>query len=471
MSARRPATSVIAVSLLAVASMAVFVAVRAEPPSAGAAAQADASTELARGHYLVRAGDCTSCHTAHGGKPFAGSRPIATPFGTIWTPNITPDKATGIGNWTEKDFYRALHFGKDNQGNRLYPAMPYPSYTKLSRADVHAMWVYLRSVVPVHQTHKSPDFPWPMSWRFSMVAWNLLYFSDGEYKNDPKQSAQWNRGAYLAEALEHCGACHTPRNFLGGPKSSEKYQGGNAGLHWHASSLDPGKRSGIGDWSEADLVQYLKTGANAKAAAAGPMSEVISNSTQHLTDADLTALAVYLKQRPHASEKDSPQVAALDQATQERGQTLYVDNCTACHMANGRGVPKVFPSLVGNSMVQSVNPGSTLHLVLQGGRMAAPTTRPTGLAMPGFGWKLSDTEVADVVSYIRHSWGNRAPKVDADTVAAVRKDLKATDNPSGHAITHPNAYPRPELWQPVDNDSQMPIKPVVPAAAASTPNG
>lgn len=425
--------------------------------AASASAQDAASSQVSRGEYLARAGDCTSCHTAKGGKAFAGGLAMATPFGTVFSANITPDKDTGIGSWTEQDFYNALHVGKDDEGTHLYPAMPYPSYTKVTRADVDAIRAYLTTVAPVHQENKPPQLPWPLSWRGSLFGWDLLYLDAGEYQPDPKQSAQWNRGAYLVEGLGHCGACHTPRNSLGATKTSDALEGGSAGEHWFAPGLGNNLRDGVGSWSEAEIVEYLKTGSNDKSASVGPMTEVVMNSTQYLTDADLNAIAVYIKQRPHAPNKSPPDVAGLGTASLARGQALYLDNCTACHLPDGRGVTKVFPSLTGSAAIQADDPGTVLHIVLAGARMAAPKSKPTGLMMPGFGWKLTNREVADVANYIRHAWGNRAPEVDVDTVAAVRKSVKPSDRPSGTPNTHPDARMRPELWDVEDDSSQAPL--------------
>jgi mono/diheme cytochrome c family protein len=404
-------------------------------------AQGAASAELARGEYLVRAGDCEYCHTEPNGKPFAGGRAIATPFGVIYSINITPDRDTGIGEWREQDFYKAMHTGISRDGSHLYPAFPYPWFTKVTRADVDAIKAYLDTVTPVVQNDKKNPLPWFLRWREELLGWNLLFFDEGEYKSDTAQSAQWNRGAYLVQGLAHCGACHTPDNWLGGTKHSEAFEGGEAGLHWAAPGLGGNLRDGVGGWSAAEIVEYLKTGANAKSASAGPMSEVVINSTQFLSDADLNAIAFYLKNRPNAAHKTPPETHNLGVAALERGQALYLDNCTACHNPDGRGVPDVFPPLTGSAAIQADNPGTVIHVILAGARMAAPPSRPTGLAMPGFGWKLNDQEIADVVNYARHAWGNRAPLVDVETVAAVRKDIEPSDRPSrdGTPTTHPDA--------------------------------
>ncbi|MDQ6780772.1 MAG: cytochrome c [Candidatus Eremiobacteraeota bacterium] len=404
------------------------------------AAQGAASAEVARGEYLVRIGDCEYCHTEPNGKPFAGGRAIPTPFGVIYSINITPDRDTGIGLWSEQDFYKAMHTGISRDGSYLYPAFPYPWFTKVTRADVDAIKAYLETVAPVAQNDKTNRLPWILSWRGDLFGWNLLFFDEGEYKSDTAQSAQWNRGAYLVQGLAHCGACHTPDNWLGGTKHSEAFEGGNAGMRWAAPGLGGNIRDGVGGWSVAEIVEYLKTGANAKSASAGPMSDVVMNSTQYLSDADLNAIALYLKNRPNERAKSHPKTRALGTQALARGQALYLDNCTACHNPDGRGVPDVFPPLTGSAAIQADNPGTVIHVVLAGARMAAPLSRPTGLAMPGFSWKLDDREIADVVNYARHAWGNRAPLVDAATVAAVRKDIEASDRPSrdGTPTAHPD---------------------------------
>jgi mono/diheme cytochrome c family protein len=359
----------------------------------------------------------------------------------IYTANITPDPTTGIGQWTVQDFYTALHTGIRRGGGHLYPAFPYPWFTKVSRDDVEAIKAYLDTVAPVQQSNKPNKLPWPMSWRGSLFGWNLLFFDEGDYKDDATQSAQWNRGAYLVQGLAHCGACHTPVNWLGGTKHSNAFQGGVAGLHWAAPGLGSNIRDGVGGWSVAEIVEYLKTGANAKSASAGPMTDVVMNSTQYLSDTDLNAIALYLKNRPHGAHKTPPKTQDLGSAALARGQALFTDNCTACHNPDGRGVPKVFPPLTGSAAIQADNPGTVIHVVLAGSKMAAPASLPTGLSMPGFGWKLDDREIADVVNYARHAWGNRAPLVDADTVAAVRKDIEPSDRPSrdGTLTAHPDA--------------------------------
>jgi mono/diheme cytochrome c family protein len=385
-----------------------------------ASAWAQLHSAIERGRYLAAAGDCAACHTADGGKPFAGGRPIPTPFGMIYSTNITPDKDTGIGTWSEEQFYRAMHEGIRADGKHLYPAFPYPWYTKLSRADVDAIKAFLETLPPVHQEAKKTALPWPLSVREVMTGWNALYFKKGEYQSDPGQSAEWNRGAYLVEGLGHCGACHTPKNIAGGMKTRDNLQGGY-GENWYATSLTNDVRDGIGGWSIEDIVKYLKSGSNSKAAATGPMAEVIQNSTQHLSDADLRAIAVYLRSVPGRNET---QKAETDKDRLARGHAVYIDQCAGCHMQDGSGQDSAFPPLAGNALVQSKNPGAMLHMIIDGAQIAATRSNPTGLQMPGFGWKLSDQDVADLATYLRAAWGNQASAVSTAEVKKARDRVK-----------------------------------------------
>lgn len=388
-----------------------------------ASAQGTAFSKVEQGRYLVKAGDCASCHTDDGGQPFAGGRPLPTPFGTIYSTNITPDVHTGIGAWSEQDFYDALHEGIRRDGEYLYPVFPYPWFTKLTPSDVSAIKAYLDTLAPITQKNKPAKVPWPLSWRESMLGWNALYFRAGTFRPRSDKSAQWNRGAYLVEGPGHCELCHTSKNMLGAVDRDNPFRGGSAGDYWYAPSLSENMRHGIGTWSVAEIVEYLKTGSNAKTASAGPMTEVVTNSTRYLTDADLRAIAIYLKDIPQGDDGDVGGGKLSAQAL-ARGQALFVDNCTACHMEDGGGQANVFPPLKNSAAIQERNPDTVIHIVLAGARMAATPGKPTGLAMPAFGWKLSDREVADVVNYIRHAWGNRAPLVDAEAVADGRAKVK-----------------------------------------------
>lgn len=381
--------------------------------------------EIERGRYLAQAGDCAACHTAEGGQPFAGGRAVPTPFGVIYSTNITPDPSTGIGNWTSDDFYRAMHEGIAPGGEHLYPAFPYPWYTKLTRADVDAIRSYLATLAPVHEQNRPTELPWPFSVREVMSAWNALYFKQGTFQSNPQKSAEWNLGAYLVEGLGHCGACHSPKNFAGAPKRDKAFQGGY-GENWYATSLGGDLHDGLGQWSTDDIVQYLKTGVNKRAAAFGPMSEVVHDSTQHLDEKDLHAIAVYLKDLPpHESPASAAGGNTPDADRVARGHGLYIDDCAGCHMENGEGIAGVFPPLKGNNVVQSKDPETVVHVILSGAKTAVTRQDPTGLAMPAFDWKLSNEQVADLVTYLRSAWGNHGDPLDAGKVADTRRTLVA----------------------------------------------
>ena len=385
---------------------------------------------IERGRYLVAAGDCAACHTDERGQPFAGGRPIPTPFGTIYSTNITPDPQTGIGNWTSDDFYRAMHEGMAPGNRHLYPAFPYPWYTKLTRADVDDIRAFLAALAPVKHDNKAPELPWPFDMREVMAGWNMLYFKEGTFKSNPQKSAEWNLGAYLVEGLGHCGACHSPKNFAGAPKRDKAFQGGY-GENWYATSLGGDLHDGLGQWSTDDIVQYLKTGVNKRAAAFGPMAEVVHNSTQHLDEKDLHAMAVYLKDLPpHESPANATPASAANGNTTDadrvaRGHGLYIDDCAGCHMENGEGIAGVFPPLKGNNVVQSKDPETVVHVILSGAKTAVTRQDPTGLAMPAFDWKLSNEQVADLVTYLRSAWGNHGDPLDAGKVADTRTTLVA----------------------------------------------
>ena len=387
---------------------------------AGSFARDSSHAEIARGRYLVQAGDCAACHTAEGGQPFAGNRAVPTPFGTIYSSNLTPDKATGLGTWSDDDFWHAMHDGRSRDGRHLYPAFPYPWYTRLSHDDVLAIKAFLDTLPPVSQAVGAPQLPWPLSWRESVAAWNLLYFKPGELTPDPARSPEWNRGAYLVEGLGHCGACHSPKSFLGGVKRDERFEGG-MGEGWFATSLRATTGEGLGTWSVDDIAEYLKTGANAHARAVGPMAEVVEHSTQHLSATDLHAIATYLKDLPGDRRNAIAQSPSDDHATLDRGRLVYLDQCAGCHMENGQGVAGVFPPIRGNTGVHAHDATSLARLVLDGGRSATTRSSPEGFAMPGFGHKLSDADVADVLTYIRASFGNHAGAVSTHDVAQVRK--------------------------------------------------
>jgi mono/diheme cytochrome c family protein len=373
------------------------------------------------GRYMAIAADCTACHTAPGGQPFAGGGALETPFGTLLAPNITPDVQTGIGGWTDDEFVNAVQNGIGHHGIHLYPAMPYTYYTKLTRADVLAIRAYLDTVQPVHNLVIANQLPFPFNQRESMVGWDALYFHPGEMKPDPTKSAEWNRGAYLVQGAEHCGLCHTPKNAMGGDENSRAMQG-SVLQSWYAPDITDDARVGLGTWSIDDIALYLKTGRNRFGMASGPMADAITHSLSHLIDPDLRAMAAYLKSLPGGGGALPVPISATDPKMQQGG-TIYYNQCAACHGGQGQGIVGLFPRLAGVPVVQQEQPTSLIHVVLEGARAVATAGAPTGPAMPSFAWKLSDDDVAAVLTYIRNSWGNAAPGVQPGDVGSMRTQL------------------------------------------------
>jgi mono/diheme cytochrome c family protein len=376
--------------------------------------------QIERGRYLATVGDCAACHTLPGsGHDFAGGRSIETPFGQLVAPNITPDPQTGIGAWTDDEFVNALTKGTGRNGTHLYPAMPFTYYTKLTRGDALAIRAYLNTLPAVHNPIKSNQLPFPVNIRAAMAAWDVLFFTPGSFKPVAGKSDEWNRGAYLVEGLGHCGMCHTPKNFLGADKTSERLQG-YALQGWFAPNITNDSPRGLGSWSIGDIVDYLKSGHNSFGAATGPMSETLNLSTSHMNDADLKAIAVYLKDQPGQQQSAS---SDPDQKTMALGAQVYADECSGCHTTNGKGISGMFPSLNGSAAVRQADPASLLHVVLRGARSVGTDKAPTAPAMPAFGWILKDDQVAAVLTYIRNAWGNSAPPVTASEVGKARKAL------------------------------------------------
>jgi mono/diheme cytochrome c family protein len=386
-----------------------------------AQAQTDDAVLIGRGMDVAAAADCKPCHTITGRPPFSGGRPIDTPFGVIISANITPDNDTGIGTWSEADFARALRQGKSRRAGHLYPAMPYPYFSKMSDDDIHALYTYLRTVPAVQNTPDRSHLPFPFNIRFLMTFWNMLFFKHEPVTNDPQKPADWNRGAYLVQGPGHCGACHTPKNFLGGDKGSHALQGATL-QYWRANDLTANTVTGLGSWTLDDLTTYLKTGHNRFGAAGASMAEVVTNSTSRMPDTDIHAIAVYLKGLPARDEKAAARVAENDPAMQV-GQALYVDNCTACHGKAADGASELFPMLKDNPAVRATDPTSLIRVVLEGAQSAPTDTNPSATAMPSFGWKLNDSQIAAVLTYVRNSWNNSGSAVSEHQVAAVRRKL------------------------------------------------
>jgi mono/diheme cytochrome c family protein len=371
---------------------------------------------VARGEYLARAGDCIACHTAPEGRIFAGGRAMLTPFGTLYTSNITPDPDTGIGKWTADDFYKTMHSGRFPDGGLIYPAMPFASYTKVTRADSDAIFAYLKSIPAVNQKDRPHELRFPYDNRQLILGWRTLYFREGEYKPDPTKSAEWNRGAYLVEGLGHCGMCHSPINALGGTSQSDAFKGGLIPMqNWYAPSLTSNREAGLGEWSLKDITDLLQIGISMRGVVYGPMAEVVHNSLQYLNDEDSKAMAVYLKgiAGPQPPAPSSALPSSESSLLVSLGKTVYDARCASCHGAQGEGKPPHWPPLANNQSIEMESAVNPIRMVLNGGYPPGTAGNPKPYGMPPFAGLLSDNEVAAVVSYIRTAWGNRGAPVSA----------------------------------------------------------
>jgi mono/diheme cytochrome c family protein len=391
------------------------------PATAAPATPPSPAGQVQRGEYLTRAGDCVSCHTAPGGKPFAGGQYMPTPFGEISVPNITPDQATGIGAWSDDEFYRAMHEGIGRHGEYLYPVFPFPWYTRVTREDVLAIRAYLRTVPAVSAPRAPLKLSFPASERGSLIAWRSLFFTAGEFKPDPHQSAQVNRGAYLVEGLGHCGECHNQHNEAGASRWSGSLEGGEI-EGWYAPNLTADGKEGVGSWSAQDLTRFLHTGAAPHAGIAlGPMQEVIQESLSHLNEADLQSISAYLKSVPPRETFKSVRTSEFA-GTHPPGSGAYLTYCASCHGVDGQGFGKRVPPLKDNGAITAQGPQNVLRVVLGG----LPATR--GFApMPAVGVPMTDQQVAEAVNYTRNAFGNHAPgTAEAGMVAQLRTQTRTT---------------------------------------------
>ena len=390
---------------------------RGEQPlmAEGVAAPAS-SEEVARGAYLARAGNCMGCHTERGGAAYAGGRGVPTPFGTVFAPNLTPDPTHGLGQWTPAEFWRALHNGRARDGRLLYPAFPYPNYTRVSRADSDAIFAYLRSLPAVAQANREHTLTFPFDQQAALAIWRALYFRAAD------NTAETPRGAYLVEALGHCNACHAARNALGASASPLDLAGGLIPVqNWYAPSLASPLEAGVHDWSEEHIVELLRTGVSARGAVMGPMSEVVGGSTQYLSEPDLRAMAGYLKAlpQPALSQTQGP-VVPNETATTGPGAKLYEHNCSGCHGERGEGVAGIYPALAGSRAVTLATPANLVHIVLEGGFPPVTTGNPRPFGMPPFATVLSNDEIAQLLTHVRGSWGNHGSAVSALDVTKFR---------------------------------------------------
>lgn len=431
--------------LAALLIAAAWVALRtpASPFDSAAAPPPPSAELIQRGEYVARQADCVACHSTPKSKPFAGGLEMATPLGAIYATNITPDRGSGIGDYSLAEFDRALRHGVARDGHRLYPAMPYPSYAKMSDEDVSALYAYfMHGVKPVVQANQESDIPWPLNMRWPLAFWNLAFTSPHPYQPDPKQDALWNRGAYLVQGAGHCGSCHTPR----GVAMNEKGLDGGHPLYlsgalldgWYAPSLRGDVNTGIGRWSEAEVVQFLKTGRNQHAVVFGSMADAFNNSTQFLSDQDLQAIARYLKSLPGDPKRDGDPwkydtgttTALAAQRLDSPAARTYMAKCAACHAVDGRGRAPWIPPLAGAVSSLAKEDASAINVTLNGSVRVVADGVPDSYRMPPFRSQLSDAEIADVLSFIRSSWGNHGGAVKVDDVKTLRERTNpASSNP------------------------------------------
>ncbi|WP_330999006.1 c-type cytochrome [Mangrovicoccus algicola] len=405
-------------------------------PFDGETAAAPAPDLIARGEYVARQADCVACHSLEGGAPFAGGLEMGTPLGVIHATNITPDPDHGIGGYTLADFDRALRDGVTPDGRRLYPAMPYPSYEKMTDDDIRALYAFfMAGVEPVAEPVPENGIPWPLNIRWPLAAWNAVFTSGAVYQPDPERDALWNRGAYLVEGAGHCGSCHTPRgiamNEKGLDSSDPDFLSGALLDGWYAPSLRGDGAAGIGRWSEEDLFAFLSEGRNAHAVVFGSMTEAFNNSLQFLTEPDLRAMAHYLKSLPGEGEAWVPAPAEVTTPAQAAraglpGAQSYLANCAACHGRDGSGQAPWIPPLAGVTSAQVAEPASQINVTLNGSGRVVADGMPDAYRMPPYRGRMDDAEIAEILSFVRQSWGNRGGAVDPADVA----DLRSRTDPA-----------------------------------------
>jgi mono/diheme cytochrome c family protein len=385
---------------------------------------------VARGEYVARLSDCVACHSVPGGAPFAGGLEMATPLGAIHATNITPDPETGIGRYSLTDFDRAVRHGVAPGSRRLYPAMPYPSYAKLSDDDVRALYAFfMKGVAPVKQANMASAIPWPLNMRWPIALWNGVFVDAEPYAPKTSQDDLWNRGAYLVQGAGHCGSCHTPRGLAFNEKALDEsgtpFLAGALLDGWYAPSLRDDHNTGLGRWSEPEIVQFLKTGRNRHAVVYGSMTEAFNNSTQFMSDEDLAAIARYLKSLPGDRQRDGEQwqyaegsaAALLDKP----GAHTYVTGCASCHGLDGKGQSEWMPPLAGATSALAKESASAINITLNGSQRVVAAGVPDAYRMPAFREQLSDQQIAEVLSFVRGTWGNHASTIDAQAVSKLRE--------------------------------------------------
>ncbi|MGK6307450.1 c-type cytochrome [Variovorax sp. DT-64] len=415
---RRTLYALLALAVLLVLAALALVALnlRGEDPLPAMPAAFDSTpAQVERGRYLALAGNCAGCHTVRGGAPYAGGLGIETPFGTVFAGNLTPHDEAGIGRWSAAHFWRALHNGRSMDGRLLYPAFPYPSFTRVTREDSDAIYAYLRTVPPAPTPNAAHKLRFPYDTQAALAVWRALFFTPGSFVADPAKPAEWNRGAYLVEGLGHCIACHGTRNVLGATEEKLGLSGGLIPIeNWYAPSLNSKREAGVADWDTQHVVALLKNGTSPRGSVMGPMADVVYRSTQYLGEADLNAMAVFLKQLPEAEAVDAPASASpvrRDAGVMARGAKIYDQQCAYCHGDAGQGAEGAYPALAGSRVVTMDSAVNLVQILRHGGFLPSTAGNPRPYGMPPFGHVLDDDGIAAVLSYIRGSWGNDAPPV------------------------------------------------------------
>jgi mono/diheme cytochrome c family protein len=396
-----------------------------EADPTGVPANLAGADQIKRGEYLIRAADCEVCHTAPGGAAFAGGLAIPLPFGTLYSTNVTSDKETGIGDYSDADFLNAVQRGIRKDGSRLYPAMPYPSYTYITDADALAIKAYLFSRPAIRAANRADTLGFPFNQRWSMIFWSWAFNANSRFAPNTAQSAQWNRGAYLAEALAHCGECHTPRNLAFALNNRKKFAGAET-AGWHAFNITSDKGTGIGGWSDDEVLAYLTTGhALNRGTAAGPMGEAVDESFSHMAPSDIRALVVYLRSVPAISEPDLPATIAPaapprpdeDRTAVALGKKVFQEACVSCHDWSGISAISPYATIAGARAVNDPKATNVAQIVISGTRRSTPNGI---ISMPAFGAAYSDIEIAAVANYVTARFGSEPSKVTEKTVADLR---------------------------------------------------
>ncbi len=417
----------VAVLLGALAGGVAWLNVRGEVPIPAEARPSNGTAEqVARGEYLAQVGNCMTCHTTRGGAPWAGGRGLATPFGTVYAGNLTPDEETGLGRWSAEHFWRAMHHGRSADGRLLYPAFPYPDTTRVTREDSDAIYFYLRTLAPVRQANTPHALQFPYSTQAALAMWRALFFRPAAFEPDPQRSAEWNRGAYLVRGLGHCAACHGGRNFLGAtPEGGLSLGGGLIPMrNWYAPALTSPDQAGVADWPVEHIVALLRDGVSPRGSTLGPMADVVYRSLQHWRAEDLRAVAMFLKSLPQAGSQASSRKPP-DPGVRERGAKGYERHCADCHGAQGEGQRDaggalLIPPLAGNRVVTMEPPANLIRVIVHGGFLPATAGNPRPFGMPPYGLVLTDEEIAAIASYLRSSWGAAAGGIAAQDVARFR---------------------------------------------------